>query len=515
MTRRLFALLTLALLAPPLSAEETSESAIALDRAIMAEIKSKSEIIKNLTHLCDHIGARVTGSPSLKRANDWAAETMKAYGLENVKLEPYEIPVGWERGTATAKFVEPANGQSILVASLAWAPGTKGKVTGDVVIFTANKREDLAKYKGKLKDAIILRSPPRRVPSVMLPNALLNAPSLNPFGPAPRGFGGRPGGGAPEGRRPMGEFDPQRAFAQEVRDFLKAEGVAAVLQDSAKPHSLLVTTGGWRGRERAAEQETIATLYAAHEHYAQLWRLASRPAPAKTRIELEVTNKFIPGPITVYNTVGEIKGSEKPDEFVVVGAHLDSWDLAQGTTDNGTGTCAVLEAARAIIKAGVKPKRTIRFVLFTGEEQGLHGSRAYVERHKAELPKTSMALVHDTGTGRVLGIGLQGREVLKPIFDKELAALKDVGVKDINLRNMGGTDHLPFESAGVPGFACIQDPNEYRMTHHTQSDTLDKASEPDLVQGAQVLAVSAMRVANLPALLPREKPERRRPGGGN
>lgn len=477
-------------------AEETTTQADAkaLDQKILTEAKTKSEIISNLTHLCDQIGPRLTGSAALKRANDWAAEKMKSYGLENVHLEPYEIPLGWERGTAMVRLVEPTPGRPILVASAGWAPGTKGRVEGDVVIFKATKREDLAQYKGKLKNAIILRGDPRKV-----------APITAPTQP---GTPGTPVGDPP---RPMGQrsgqpFEGMMAFAQEVRDFLKKEGVAALLNDSGKPHGLLVTTGGWRGVDRVqAAEESIPQLYVAHEHYQLLHRLASRPAPARTRVEVDVTNKFVPGPLTVYNTVGEIKGSEKPDEIVVVGAHLDSWDLAQGTTDNGTGTCVILETARVLAKCGIKPKRTIRFVLFTGEEQGLHGSRAYVEKHKEELAKTSMALVHDTGTGKVLTIGLQGRDVLKPIFEKELESLKEVGVKEISTRSMGGTDHLPFDRAGVPGFACLQDPAEYRLTHHTQTDTLDKASEPDLIQGAQVIAVAAMRVANLPALLPREK----------
>jgi Zn-dependent M28 family amino/carboxypeptidase len=250
----------------------------------------------------------------------------------------------------------------------------------------------------------------------------------------------------------------------------------------------------------------MASLYVAHEHYAMLYRLATRPG-AKTKVEVEVSNKFIPGPVTVYNTVGEIVG-EKADEFVVVGAHLDSWDLAQGTTDNGTGSCVVLETARLIAKSGVKPKRTIRFVLFTGEEQGLHGSRQYVTRHKDEMPKTSAALVHDTGTGKVQGLGLQGREAIKPILDRELVSLKNVpGFNGVSLRSMGGTDHLSFEQVGVPGFACDQDMDEYRLTHHTQSDTFDKAKEPTLIQGAQVMAVTAMRIANLPDLLPRDRPK--------
>src|SRR5262249_11095156 len=182
--------------------------------------------------------------------------------------------------------------------------------------------------------------------------------------------------------------------------------------------------------------------------------------------------------------------------------------LGQGTTDNGTGSAVVLEAARLLAKSGVKPRRTIRFVLFTGEEQGLYGSKAYVKQHKDELPRTSMGLVHDTRTGKVIGLGLQGRAAVKPILEAELASLKDLGLKDINLRGMRGSDHDSFEQAGVPGFAVQQDMSEYRFTHHSQSDTLDKAHEADLIQGAQVMAVAALRVANLPNLLPRDRPMR-------
>jgi carboxypeptidase Q len=290
-----------------------------------------------------------------------------------------------------------------------------------------------------------------------------------------------------------------------LAEFLSTEGAAVLLSDAGKPHGLLTTTGGWRGNDRVSAPEPMSSAYVAHEHYALLYRLATRPEPAKTRIEIELTNKIIPGPITVYNTVGEIKGSDKPDEFVILGAHLDSWDLAQGTTDNGTGTCVVLEAARILAKSGVKPQRTIRFVLFTGEEQGLYGSKAYVQKHKEEMAKISLCLVHDTGTGKVTGIGTQGRAAVKPVLEAELASLKDLGFKEVNTRSMGGSDHQSFEAAGVPGFAVQQDMSEYRLTHHSQSDTLDKAKEADLIQGAQVLAVTALRVANLPELLPRTK----------
>jgi carboxypeptidase Q len=298
-----------------------------------------------------------------------------------------------------------------------------------------------------------------------------------------------------------------------MSDFFRSEGVIATFSDSGKPHGLLNMSGSWRSSERANAGEPIPSLYVTHDHYSMLWRLASRPEPAQTRIELEVNNKFIEGPVTVYNTVGEIRGSEKPDEFVVVGAHLDSWDLGQGTTDNGTGSCVVLETARILAKSGVKPKRTIRFCLFTGEEEGLHGSRAFVDAHKDELARTSLAIVHDTGTGKVTAIGTQRHEALKPILERELTSLYLLGVKEINNGGMGGSDHQSFDGAGVPGIMFRQDPAEYRLTHHSQSDTLDKAREPDLVQGAQVMSIFALRMANLDSLLPHHEARQRQRGG--
>jgi carboxypeptidase Q len=532
----------LVLLAGPLSAQDAAtpaeKAALDLDAKIIAEAQKSSEIMKNLGHLSDVIGPRLTGSANLKRANEWTAEVMKSYGLQNVKLEPWEIPVGWERGTASVKLIDPDNGRSLTVCAAGWSPGTKGKIVGEVVVI--RNKADLDKYKGRLKDAVVLTREPSRVAPI---TDLSYGPGggdrrkkeTDPKGEAKKdgeakgdeGKKGPPDLGGSKGKAGFGDFQAQMAFRRELTAALKAEGAAVMLSDSGKPHNLLVTTGGWsrgggggdaKGADRANAGEPMASLYVAHEHYALLYRLATRPGDVKTKVEVEITNKFIPGPITVYNTVGEIPG-EIADEFVVVGAHLDSWDLAQGTTDNGTGSCVVLETARLIAKSGVKPKRTIRFVLFSGEEQGLHGSKQYVIRHKDEMPKTSVALVHDTGTGKVLGFGLQGREVIKPIMDRELVSLKNVaGFTGVTLRNQGGTDHLSFDSpfrtangelidANVPGFACSQDMDEYRLTHHTQSDTFDKAKEPNLIQGAQVMAVTAMRVANLPDLLPRDRPK--------
>jgi hypothetical protein len=507
------------------AAKPEIKTAVDLDKAIIAEIKARSEIMKNLQYLSDVIGPRLTGSKNLERANNWTADKMKSYGLVNVRLEPWEIPIGWERGKASMKIIDPDNGRDLIVCSAGWSPGTKGKVTGDVVIIKGRTKADLEKYKGKLKGAVILMNAPANVAPVT--DLRYGAGAPRPKKDADPKKDEEPKkeikndecGPLDEEQPPKKDEQPPKKDGQPQpkggfggggfgidTEFLKAEGVACTVSDAGKPHGLLVTTGGWGRGDRGA-QDGLPRLYMAHEHYALLYRLASREG-ATTRVETEIENKFIPGPVTVYNTVGEIRGTEKPDEFVVLGAHLDSWDLAQGTTDNGTGSSVVLETARtlaAMAKQGHGPKRTVRFVLFTGEEQGLHGSRKYVERHKATLDKHSVALVHDTGTGKVLALGTQGRKETLAALEPELVTLKEVdGWTGLNTRSTGGTDHLPFNSAGVPGFACQQETDEYRLTHHTQSDTFDKAKEPNLIQGAQVLSVTAMRIANMPELLPRK-----------
>lgn len=512
----------------------SSNAALELDQTILNEIKKNSQIMKNLRHLSDVIGPRLTGSPALEKANNWTAEVMKSYGLENVKLEPWEIPMGWTRGTVHMKLVEPRE-MTLLACSAGWSPGTNGRVTGPVVVLdNARTKADLEKYKGKLKNAIILRSPPSFIAPVTDNRTRYNAAPAEPKKEEPKkestspdskpvikeqlintlldeqppatAGGQPPAGGAQPPRGGGGGFGDRAA----INDFLKEEGAAAVLSDSAKPHGLLVTTGSWRGNDREVPKNGLASLFITHEHYALLYRLA-KDSKEPPKVEIEVTNKFTPGPITCYNTCGDVKGSEKPDEIVVVGAHLDSWELGTGTTDNGTGSSVTLEVARtiaAMAKAGKGPKRTIRFILFSGEEQGLHGSRQYCIRHKEELDKHSLALVHDTGTGKVLSLGVLGRENCKKILEPELVSLKSVGFEGLTSGGLrGGTDHWSFHQAGVPGFACSQDPDEYRYTHHTQSDTFDKAKEPNLIQGAQVLAVTAMRVANLPSLLPRQTAE--------
>jgi carboxypeptidase Q len=483
-------------LAPALIRAQQSDDAAAkakaLDQQIVAASKQGSEQVSNLGYLSDMIGSRLTGSVAVKRANDWTAGKMKEYGLSNVHLEPWPLPEGWVREKAEGRILEPDNGRKLSLAALGWTPSTPGKVEGEVVVMTANNSADLEGFRGKLKGKIVLNGPPAQ----LVPIAEIEKAS---------GSATTPDKKMEKDKAPPANFEALFEFRKQLDIFLQQEGALAVLSDAGKHLGLLYTGGGWVGTERASAVKKIPMASVAHEHYALLHRLATRPAPAKTRIELEITNKYIPGPIQVFNTVGEIRGSEKPDEFVVVGAHLDSWDLGQGTLDNGCGTSVVLEAARILAKLPA-PKRTIRFVLFTGEEQGLHGSREYVQQHKDELPRISAALVHDTGTGKVIGLGwMSNREELAPILETELACLRDLGVKELCNRGFGGSDHVSFDRGGVPGCAFNQEIAGYRFGHHSQADTMEMVREDDLKQGAQVMATAALRLANMEKLLPRSK----------
>jgi len=464
----------MAQVAPPTSS--SADPTVATDRQILAEVKENNEVLANLEYLSDMIGPRLTGTEKMSQASRWTMEMFRKYGLANAHLEPWTIARAWFRGTARGRIVSPAE-HPLTLAAAGWSPSTAGVVRGPIVYVLARRTEDLQQYKGKLKGAVVITAEPEALPA---PYEVPRSPLLSPMPPPPPAV-------------------PAAQQFTRARDaFFKAEGVVAVLRDSGKDHGLL-NMGGVGGR--SYNIGSVPTAFVSTEGYRLLWRLLKR---GPVEVELELTNSFSAKPVEVFNTVAEIPGSERPDEVVILGAHLDSWDLGTGTTDNGTGSMAVLEAARALQKLPLKPKRTIRFILFSGEEQGLNGSRAYVEAHKAELGKISGVLVHDTGTGRVLSIGLQGNYQDRELMDRIVAPLHEAGLLELSLRSTRGTDHASFNDAGVPGFYCIQDPAEYRRTHHSQSDTFDKVWKDDLVQGAQVLAVWAYSVAQWPELLPRK-----------
>jgi carboxypeptidase Q len=480
---------TLAALHAQQAAPAGKDARAQADGQIFAEIHDHNEIMSNLEYLSDVIGARLTGSEKLKKANDWTRQRFADYGLGSAHLEAWTIAHGWTRGTARGRILSPAE-HTLTIASYGWAPGTSGPVSGSVAYVKGESLSDLEAYKGKLKGAIVITNTPTPLPpqDTPAPNPML-VPYDDPF------LLMRP---MRPGEQPEQYREQRRRFMRARLDFLKSEGVIAMLTDSGKFDGLLNMTGlGGRSYGIAP----IPAAFVTSENYSLIWRLMQK---GPVQVELEITNSISDKPIEVHNTVAEIRGSEKPDEIVVLGAHLDSWDLGTGTTDNGTGSMVVMEAARAIQKLGLQPKRTIRFALFAGEEQGLNGSRAYVAEHKDEVPKISAALIHDTGTGRVISISLMRNFQARQVMDKVVAPMHSLGLLELSERWMTGSDHVPFEEAGVPGFYCIQEPAQYFQTHHSQADTFDQAHEADLVEGAQVIAAWAYNVAQLPELLPRK-----------
>src|SRR5882762_9064762 len=467
------------------TAGDEASAFAAEDAQILSEIRDHSHVMENLEYLSDEIGPRLTGSPQLKQANDWTAAKFREYGLTNVHLEPWTIAHSWTRGTAQARIVSPA-GHPLTIASAGWSPGTNGVLRGPVVYFEAKTKGDFEKFRGKLKGAIVIYQEPESLSPPKPEN--LNGGLIRPMQQPP------PVKGQPPAPSP---FAALQEAARARNEFFKQEGVAAVLRDSNKPHGLLNMTG--IGGEKF-EIGVIPTAFVTGEGYRMLFRMLKH---GKVEVEIEMINSFGDKPMDVFNTVAEIRGSERPDEVVILGAHLDSWDLGTGSTDNGTGSMAVLEAARTLAKLNLKPKRTIRFVLFTGEEEGLVGSAKYADAHKDELEKISAVLVHDTGTGRVLTLGLHDNYQDREIVDEVLAPLKELNLLEPTMRRTFGTDHASFDEVGVPGFFVVQDGAEYNQTHHSQSDTFDKVWKDELNQGAQVLAAWPYNTAQLPAMLPR------------
>jgi carboxypeptidase Q len=461
------------------------------DRKILDEVHNQNQIMANLEYLSDMIGPRLTGSSNLDKASHWTAQKFREYGLSNVHLEPWTIEHAWFRGTAEARIVSPAV-HPITIAAEGWSPSTNGTVRGPVVYVKAKNEQELDQYRGKLKNAVVITMPPPEVPG---PYQAPEQPEERPYHPPFE----LPAFLLPQKQKPGQPKQPSPfEFFRKETAFFKQEGVAAVFRDSRKPDALLTMTG-----EGGADFHigALPVAFITHTDYLLIWRLLQR---GPVEMEVNIHTSFSPKPVTVYNTVAELPGAD-PNQVVIIGAHLDSWDLAEGSTDNGTGSMIILEAARALKALGIQPRRTIRFVLFTGEEEGLVGSRRYVQAHRAEMSKIDAVLVHDTGSGRVTTLGLHGNYQDREVVDHILAPLNDLGLRLIepSLSLEFGTDHASFNEAGVPGFWCVQDPYNYPRTHHSQVDSFDMANQDNLVEGAQVVAAWAWNTAEWPQMMPR------------
>ncbi len=470
---------------------------------------SHSQIAEMGEYLFDVIGPRLTGSSGMRTANEWTADRLKSWGLENVTVEPWgTFGRGWERvnyyGMILTPWVQPLNAEQ-----LAWSGSTRGTVTGRAVAVDVADHaalDSLRAMHGKLKNAFVLLGAPRTIEPMWAQVATRFDADIF-FDTARPNRGGDSPNSPEERARRIAMFRAMRAIRDSAVDILQHEGVAAVLFESRRNYTLLDPQGG-PNREFAdttkAEANPVPALTVGEEQYDQMWRDVQRGVPVT--IKADIKNKFLTDDLKAYNTLGEIPGTDLKDQYVMIGAHLDSWFGGSGATDNGAGTLVMMEAMRLLKQLNLQPRRTIRIGLWSGEEQGLLGSRGWVKDHPDLLPKISAYLNLDNGTGKIRGVWDQMNSQVDPIFAELLIPFRDLGVIGVRHGNTGGTDHLSFDAAGVPGFNFIQDPIDYGTeTHHTTADTYDRLQIADLEQAAVVVAYTAYEIAMRDEMMPRKQ----------
>lgn len=438
---------------------------------LMQEVADHQQAYSNLEEMTDGIGPRLTGSERLRKAQAWAMDKLKSYGAVNVHEESWDFGPSWTRGHDWARLTN-GNGVDLEIAGMAWAPATAGVVKGEVRYVEAKTLDELKALVPTLDGKILM------------------------WGKMPT---------PPEGQDRM-------AFYREMMGIMRAAKPAVVLRSSGRENGLLNMTGSPMSRWGKTE---TPTAFISGEHANLLERLAKRGQHPE--IEIQIGGESSKDPVKCFNVIAEIKGSTWPDQVVIVGGHQDSWDLGTGATDNGTGTVVAMETLRAIKAFGVAPKRTIRVILFSGEEQGLLGSEAYVKSHMDEMKNIQAVLVDDMGTGQIQGWPDMGQEQWRGWLAQAMVPANQIGCTEVGaFTQPGDTDHWPFFQQGVPAFAAIQDPVDYMTTtHHSQADTFDHVKKDDLVQGAQSMAATAWFFANCadrvphiePAAKPAEKQE--------
>lgn len=504
------------LLSIPAQAQERVDEA-AMEK-IKAEGLQRSQVMETASWLTDVFGARLTGSPNIKAAGEWAAKKLAEWGMVNAKLEPWGyFGRGWTNDRLSLHVIAPTP-WPVIAYSAAWTPGTNGTVTGDVVRIDADSARDLEKYRGTLRNAFVMLLPKRELAPRFTPDAErytdAGLDSLE-IPPAARGGGGRGGrGGRGGGRGNAGA----PSFTQVRAQFLAGEGIAAIIQPgSGNSATGTVFTGGAGSRDPKTPTGTL-TLILAPEHYNRIARIVEKGTPV--RMEANVKNTFYDNDLNAFNIVAEIPGSDPRlrDELVMLGAHFDSWHAGTGATDNAAGSAVMMEALRVLKASGLPMKRTVRIGLWTGEENGLLGSRAYVRNHfgipgdttgtapvQPAHEKFSGYFNVDNGTGKIRGVYLQGNAAAGPIFTEWMKPFNSMGTGAVTIRNTGGTDHLAFDGAGLPGWQFIQDEVEYgSRTHHSNMDVFDRLVADDMKHNATVVAAFVYLAANRDDKLPRK-----------
>lgn len=482
-----------------------------------------SKVMDIASGLMDGIGERLTGSPNMKRANDWTRQKLEEFGLSNAHLEPWSpFGRGWANESTSVRMVAP-DVTSLIAYSKAWTPGTDGAVRAKVVRVTIRTPQDLARYKGKLTGKIVLIGDDADVKPSTIPlferydeKALADLEHYQIPGERNLAL--------------QREFQQRARVQRQINKFFDDEKVVAVIDHSRgaiNGGTVFVQSGGSykEGQTVGTPQLTMAT-----EQWARIARLLA--AKQDVELELNVKNTFSDSP-TQWDTIAEIPGADKKDELVMLGAHLDSWHSGTGATDNGAGTVVMMEAVRILKALGVQPRRTVRIGLWSGEEQGLLGSQWYVAHHfgsrpestdperkgdptvtrrdagavttKPEQARVSVYFNVDNGTGKIRGVYMQENAGVQPIFDAWMKPFHDLGMDTLTMRNTGGTDHLSFDAVGIPGFQFIQDPMEYdTRTHHSNMDVYDRLQADDLKQMAVIVASFVYMAAQRDDKFPRK-----------
>ena len=490
-----------------------------------------SHVMELASGLMDSIGERLTGSPNMKRANEWTRDKLTEMGLTNAHLEPWgPFGRGWANQYVNARMTSP-DITPLIVYSKAWTPGTNGVVAGKCVRVNIEKKEDLEKYRGKLAGTVVMFGPDAEVkPITDPPYERLSDDALAKIGQY------EIPGEHPQFR--MSEIMRRRQFQKDVNEFFADEKVLAVIDHSRQTSgggTVFVMSGG---SYKPGQTTTVPQLTMASEQWNRIARLLDQKK--EVSVELNVANTFYDDDPMAYDTIAELPGTDKKDEIVMLGAHLDSWHTGTGATDNGAGTVVMMEAVRILKALDIKPRRTIRIGLWSGEEEGLLGSQFYVENHfgsrprindpamkdmptlrrldagpftpKPEQAKVSAYFNVDNGTGRIRGVYLQENAAVAPIFEAWMKPFKDLGMTTLSMRNTGGTDHLSFDAAGIPGFQFIQDPIEYETrTHHSNMDVYDRLQPEDLKQMAVIVASFVYDAAMREQMLPRKPVDNRPP----
>lgn len=461
-----------------------------VDRDIVAKIREeglkRSQVVETFTHLTVTTGPRLTASPAYDAALEYTRMRLTSWGLSNVHTDPFKFGRGWSLERFSAEIVEPRY-FPLIGFPAAWSPPTNGRVVGEPLWLRST--DDLSKHAGRLKSAIVLSRPLQ----TGFERADRPQATSEPVGTPP------PAMSAP----PSSPQTVTREQGQAIAEFLQRERPAVVLQPSAGEHGTVFVTGRDQG------PDAVPTVVLAAEHYNMIARMVEQGVPV--RVAIDVQARFHENSGTVDSLIAEIPGTDPTigNEVVMVGAHLDSWHSAVGATDNADGSSIAMEALRILKAIGVRPRRTIRVALWGGEEQGVHGSRAWVERHlagdanRAARDKFSVYFNLDNGIAPVSGFFLEGNEAMRPIMQAWLEPFRDLVPPVVTLQSIGATDHLPFIAQGLPGFQAVQDFRGYdTRTHHTNMDTVDRIDPEALKRSAVIMASilyhAAMRDQKIP-----------------